>query len=169
MAPKAPKNGAEGVKTVQVLGYKNGGKWVFGDPKMKMMKNYGVGHYSKTEAFRNSISEKYIGDGNPAFGKSWYTNGENSVLCFEPEIPDGFYPGMHFAKSGEDSPFFGKTHSEQAKRKMSLSRKGKPSPFKGKPNLSRKGKWINDGSRNKFLKEGGQIPDGFVFGLLRRK
>lgn len=137
----------------------------------KMMKNYGVSHYSKTEAFRNSISEKYIGDGNPAFGKSWYTNGETSVLCFEPEIPDGFYPGVHFAKSGEDNPFFGKTHSEEAKRKMSMSRKGKPSPFRGmkRPNLSRKGKWINDGSRNKFLKEGDQMPDGFVFGLLRRK
>ena len=137
----------------------------------KMMKNYGVNHYSKTEAFRNSISEKYIGDGNPAFGKSWYTNGETSVLCFEAEIPDGFYPGIHFVKSGEDNPFFGKTHSEEAKIKISAGRKGKPPHNKGRSGykIKRSGNWINDGSRNKFLKEGDQMPDGFVFGLLRRK
>lgn len=137
----------------------------------KMMKNYGVDHYSKTEEFRNTISEKYVGNGNPAFGKRWYTNDETSVLCFEHEVPDGFRLGAQYGKSGEDNSFFGKTHSEEAKIKISAGRKGKPPHNKGRSGykIKRSGKWINNGCDNKLLKEGDQIPDGFVFGLLLRK
>ena len=64
-------------------------------------------------------------------------------------------------KDKENHPMFGKTHSEEAKEKMSKAKKGKPSPQKGKP-LSDKQKQALRDSRvgSKWSQEQHEKMDG---------
>ena len=59
---------------------------------------------------------------------------------------------------------FGKTSSEETRRKLSESHKGKTSGNKGK-----RYKWINNGVENRFIHFNEEIPEGFVKGMLKMK
>ena len=57
---------------------------------------------------------------------------------------------LRAANKGENNPFYGKRHSEEAKKKMSASKKGKH--------------WYNNDKENKLCYE---CPDGFTPGRLK--
>ena len=54
----------------------------------------------------------------------------------------------HYDCSGEKHPMFGKKHSEETKKKLSDSHKGKPSPNKGKPMSEEQKKKISESKKN---------------------
>jgi group I intron endonuclease len=54
-------------------------------------------------------------------------------------------------KSGNKNPFFGKTHNDETRKKLSVN--------KGRM-------WVNNGEKNKFLKNGEEIPIGYKKGRL---
>ena len=81
-------------------------------------------------------------------GWHWYTDGTRNITIKDgDEIPDGFYPGRYFSdytksliaknhkggnKKGLGGNKRGFHHTEEAKKKMSISHKGLPSPTKGR-------------------------------------
>lgn len=83
-----------------------------------------------------NCSIRFAGEGNPMYGKSrvgFITHTEDwkermSAMSKErwenPEFKNRFMGKNHWN--------YGKTHSEETKKKMSLAKKGKPSPTKGK-------------------------------------
>ena len=74
---------------------------------------------------------------------------------------------MSEAKKGEKNNFYGKTHTEETRMKMSAARKGKPKTeeTRKKMGASKKGtRWFNNGKINIRAKE---CPPGFVSGMLK--
>ena len=68
--------------------------------------------------------------------------------------------------TGENSSMYGKTHSEEARKKIGEAQKGKPKSeeHKNKIREAKKGiHWFNNGKINTMAKE---CPDGFVPGKL---
>ena len=64
-------------------------------------------------------------------------------------------------KDKENHPMFGKTHSEEAKEKMSRAKKGKPSPQKGKPLSDKQKKALRDSrAGSKWSQEQHEKMDG---------
>lgn len=64
-------------------------------------------------------------------------------------------------KGKENHPMFGKTHSEEAKEKMSKAKKGKPSPQKGKPLSDKQKKALRDSNvGSKWSQERHEKMDG---------
>ena len=59
----------------------------------------------------------------------------------------------HCDCSGEKGPFYGKHHSEESKRKMSLAKKGKPAHNKGVPMSEEHKKKLSDKNKGKKLSE----------------
>lgn len=62
-------------------------------------------------------------------------------------------------KTGAKNPMFGKKHSDEMKRKLSISRQGEKHP-------AFKSFWVNDGKQNIKLQEGSKIPKGFSLGRI---
>ena len=56
----------------------------------------GVPH---TEEYKQALSKRmkelgvHSGKTNPSYGKHWYTNGIEEILCYEQECPDGWHRG----------------------------------------------------------------------------
>ena len=104
-----------------------------------------------------------------------YYNVSSEELIF---LPSSEHRALH--KKGK-TYHLGKPHTEEAKKKMSAAKKGKPSPNKGKHlsaetrkkiseakkgNTATKGmRWFNNGKINKLCYE---CPDGFTPGRLRK-
>ena len=70
---------------------------------------------------------------------------------------------MSDTMKGENNPFYGRQHSNETKRKISESKKGKPSWNKGKKLGSNGTHWYNNGEINVKAKK---CPEGFVKGRL---
>ena len=67
------------------------------------------------------------GDLNGAFGKHWYTNGTEQILCYEEQCPDGWYPGYSEARKNIAKNInLGVNFSQEHKDKISLSLKNNP-------------------------------------------
>jgi len=64
-------------------------------------------------------------------------------------------------RSGKENSFYGKNHTEESKRLMSKSRKGK---YIGENNSQFGTKWIINGKVNKKINKNEKLPKGFVFG-----
>ena len=77
-------------------------------------------------------------------------------------VSDSTRKKLREINKGEKNPFYGKTHSEETRKKWSEARKGNTY---AKGNKSTKGmRWFNNGKINKVCYE---CPDGFVPGRLK--
>ena len=94
----------------------------------------------------------------------------------------------HFDFSGKNNPMFGRTHSEEAKKKISLKNKGKlhSEEAKKKMSIAKKGViiseitkqkisekikgriWVNNGIENKMVFSD-NVPNGFIKGMMKKK
>ena len=63
---------------------------------------------------------------------------------------------------GENHPMYGKHISEETKKKLSESQKGKASSNKDRI-------WVNNGVENRYIPFDEDIPEGFIKGMLKRK
>ena len=112
------------------------------------IREYGWGEFSvKTLATVHDISEadelerRYVKKYKTIFPSGYnLTNGGKSNFIFHPDS----LKKLSVASSGENNPFFGKTHSEESKRKLSKKLLGKPGP-----NLGRK---FSEESKEKMSK-----------------
>ena len=66
-------------------------------------------------------------------------------------------------KKGEKNPLYGKHHSLETRRKMSVAHTGKSPTNKGK-----RFKWINNGIEQRFVPFDSEIPEGFKRGMLKK-
>jgi hypothetical protein len=60
-----------------------------------------------------------------------YTNGIETRLCFDHEVPDGWYQGRHWSQAGENNSMFGRKQSEETKQKIREKRTGQKSVGRG--------------------------------------
>ena len=80
-------------------------------------------------------------------------------------LPLGEHSALH--GDGENNPFYGKKHTEEAKNKMREAKKGHlvSEETRKKMGEANKGtRWFNNGKINKRAKE---CPEGFIPGMLR--
>ena len=70
--------------------------------------------------------------------------------------------------SGENNPFYGKTHSEETKKKLSAIHRGRKITEEEREKRSNK-IWINNGQKMTPIKKDQPIPEGWVRGRLPRK
>lgn len=127
------------------------------------------GNPMKSEIVRKKLSEKYIGAGNPMYGKHWSENKRKQMMEM-------------FSKN---HPFKGKHHSEETKKRWSELRRGKD-PFvnlsaehkerifkklrgKNNPMYGSRFIWINNGVNNKRHNPEEEIPAGFSIGYIKLK
>ena len=71
---------------------------------------------------------------------------------------------------GENSPFYGKTHTEEAKKKISLTHKGKEITKEHREKCSTYMKntiWINNGVKSTRHKKDQPMPEGWICGRLK--
>ena len=100
------------------------------------IRKYGWDNFKWDVIYQSTDSNHCLKEMEPYFIKEYDTfnraNGYNMTLG-----GDGTFG---FRMCGKENPFFGKKHSEEMKRKMSETKKGKPSSNKGKkyPILSQK-------------------------------
>ena len=66
---------------------------------------------------------------------------------------------VSFSHKGEKNPFYGKTHSEESKKKMSEAKKGKPAHNKGVPMSEEQKKKLSESIKRRNLLKKMQ-PDG---------
>jgi len=79
-----------------------------------------------SEEHRKKLSDSQKGDKNHQSGKKWYNNGEIDKTFYPDERPDGWVLGrLRGVFKGKDNPFYGKTHTNETKKKISESRKRK--------------------------------------------
>lgn len=134
--------------------------------------NFGKKH-SKTT--REKMSKSTSGENNSAYGKRWFTNGKDNMLCKVGEEFEGFYLGMTL-KEGHVNAFSGRKHTDDTKKKISAKNKetyknGRVVHNKGKryKNPSRSGKkWITNDIQNKLVDPSHPLPEGWRFGLTIR-
>ena len=141
--------------------------------------------HAKISSERNKVTHK--GNNNSQYGTRWICNIElqqNKKISNDDEIPNGWLLGRNVwkrkyiasAKRGslehkerckisrkeyiDRTPLCERLHNEEAKQKMSKSKKG---------NKSLSGMiWINNGLFNKVINKTDVIPDGFVLGKIKR-
>ena len=121
-----------------------------------------------------------------AYGKNWYTDGEQQILIdvSEQEIPEGFRPGMsdlireqrRQANLGENNPNFGNPRSAETKERIRIGNIGKKRTVEQRENISMRqrgekgsayGKnWYTDGEQQILIDVSEQeIPEGFRPGM----
>jgi hypothetical protein len=100
----------------------------------------------------------------------WYNNGvEERMIPDHEEIPEGVVPGrlpkseearkrQSIAQTGEKNHFYGKTHNEKSRKKMSETQR--------KNNIYKNTKWYNNGISSIRLHISEIPPEGFVAGRL---
>jgi hypothetical protein len=76
-------------------------------------------------------------------------------------IPETF---GKYDKFGANNPFYGKTHTEETRKKMSKPRK--PEFRDTMKDVATGYKWYNNGLVTRRFKEGDEVPDNFVPGRL---
>ena len=94
-------------------------------------------------------------------GRHWYNNGVKDV--FVKECPEGFTAGR-LSSAGKNNGMYGHNHSDEARKKMSLQRKGRKLSKEAREamRLERTGKhWFTNGIDNRFAKE---CPNGYQLG-----
>lgn len=96
-------------------------------------------------------------------GSFWVNDGNASKLMRKGQpIPDGWKIGR-MRPSDETIKKYTESIRKAADKIYTPERNGKIASSR------RGGKWINNGTINRYLKEGMSIPDGFDFGKLKRK
>ena len=79
-----------------------------------------------TQEHRQKLSNSQLGDKNHQSGKKWYNNGVTDKTFYPDTQPDGWVLGrVRGVYKGKDNPFYGKTHSDETKRKISESKRNK--------------------------------------------
>lgn len=79
-----------------------------------------------TEEHKKKLSDSQKGDKNHQSGKKWYNNGIIDKTFYPDTQPDGWVLGrIRGVFKGKSNPFYGKTHSDETKKKISESRKRK--------------------------------------------
>lgn len=91
------------------------------------------------EKTRKKLSILNSGENNAMWGKHWYNNGKVSVACFENEIPEGFVLGRINVIPKEHHFTTNGFH------------------------------FYNNGVKNIMVKEGSEVPQGFVKGMKNKR
>lgn len=120
-------------------------------------------HTKHTDEWKSAMSDRNSGEGNPNYGKRWYTNGEVEILISQDKIPEYESLGYRHGKL---------PRSAEHREKLSESLKGrKPSASTTEASsLSRKGAhWYTDGESNMLCTPDMDIPKGFYPGMTKNK
>ena len=99
-----------------------------------------------------SINKKRI----RAQQSKWYTNGIKEIFCLKENVPDGFVLGRLPTTN------IGRKLSKETKEKIRKSKIGKIPNNKGKV-------FITNGIKNKYISKDFKLPDGWKYGLTRKK
>lgn len=92
------------------------------ETKVKMAKQR-KGRFFSQET-RCKLSEAQLGDKNHNYGKKWCNNGSTNKLFPLEQIPNGWKLGrIGLDNVGQNNPFYGKTHSDETKHIMSISKR----------------------------------------------
>lgn len=99
-----------------------------------------------------SINKKRI----RAQQSKWYNNGIKEIFCLKENVPDGFVLGRLPTTN------IGRKLSKETKEKIRKSKIGKIPNNKGKV-------FITNGIKNKYISKVFKLPDGWKYGLTRKK
>ena len=141
-------------------------------------------HRNLTSKQYSIIREMYIETtkykNNPFFGRKHTKEtldkiSENNKITSKGER-NGMY-GVH--RYGESAPMYGKTHSDETRKLISLKNSGKTRTPEQIQQMSLRAQgelnsgygkiWINDGNTNVRINKHDPIPEGFKRGLIRYK
>lgn len=76
---------------------------------------------------KGGIGGGSIGEDNGAYGKHWYTNGEEQILCFEQDCPEGWHPGYSESRKKQIQQInLGRKFSDEHRKQLSEAHKASP-------------------------------------------
>lgn len=82
----------------------------------------------------------------------------------DPIYKEKWRESLKKSSTGEKNSFYGKTHSDSTKNKMSI----KASERTGNKNSQFGTRWINNGNEDKKIKGTDSLPDGWEFGRMKK-
>jgi len=132
------------------------------------LKQGGIGGFTRDQAKKgrqitNKICEAKYG---PNWRRVVYDRWRGSLSTQDLEMYSNRIKEGQKRAGVNHATFKGKKHSEETKKKMSESSKGKS---KGDRNSQYGTCWITDGKVNKKIKKGDNIPEGFTLGRIIKK
>ena len=150
----------------------------------KAVKKYGIDCFERVVLHREYISEEslyqkefdIINELNAVFSLEFYnlSNYDPKYVNFVVGKKERF-PMSSKSKEKIREAATGRVASDETKRKMSKTRKGRPSPTKGMKGLTSGAKngqfgkkWYNDGESEGTFKPGSE-PDGWILGRIKGK
>lgn len=125
---------------------------------------------------KGGIGGGSIGEDNGAYGKHWYTNGEEQILCFEQDCPEGWHPGYSESRKKQIQQInLGRKFSDEHRKQLSEAHKASPvrsmlgkhqsEYFKQRMSEIHKGKTISPEMRKRISET---LKDGYKQGRITK-